>query len=138
MCICIFLYVYVFTKGCIFVSRSVCAGGEWGSVVCLCVEGPGCSPDLAGNCNGPCPVQKTARASHLQAEWPLYPEDINLHLAQQQHEQQDNETCYQHTLCLAVNQNRKCKVFLGSFEYLLFLDELLYIVYLYMIGLIPV
>ena len=41
MCICIFLYMYVFAKGCIFVSLSVCAGGEWGSVVCLCVEGPG-------------------------------------------------------------------------------------------------
>ena len=44
VCICMFLYVYVFTKRCIFVSLSVCAGGEWGSVVCLCVEGPGCSP----------------------------------------------------------------------------------------------
>ena len=43
----IYLYVYVFAKGCIFVSRSVCAGGEWGSVVCLCVEGPGCSPDFS-------------------------------------------------------------------------------------------
>ena len=42
-----FLYVYVFAKGCTFVSLSVCAGGEWGSVVCLCVEGPGCSPDFS-------------------------------------------------------------------------------------------
>ena len=42
-----FLYVYVFAKGCIFVSLSVCAGGEWGSLVCLCVEGPGCSPDFS-------------------------------------------------------------------------------------------
>ena len=33
-----------------------------------------------------------------------------------------------HALCLAVNQNRKYNVFLGSFEYLLFFsDELLYI-----------
>ena len=47
VCICMFLYVYVFTKVCIFVSLSVCAGGEWGSVVCLCVEGPGCSPDFS-------------------------------------------------------------------------------------------
>ena len=47
MCICMFLYVYVFAKGCIFVSLSVCAGREWGSVVCLCVEGPGCSPDFS-------------------------------------------------------------------------------------------
>ena len=31
VCICMFLYV--FAKGCIFVSLSVCAGGEWGSVV---------------------------------------------------------------------------------------------------------
>ena len=41
VCICMFLYMYVFAKGCIFVSLSVCAGEEWGSVVCLCVEGPG-------------------------------------------------------------------------------------------------
>ena len=41
------LCVYVFANGCIFVSLSVCAGGEWGSVVCLCVEGPGCSPDFS-------------------------------------------------------------------------------------------
>ena len=47
VCICMFLYVYVFAKGCIFVSQSVCAGGECGSVVCLCVEGPGCSPDFS-------------------------------------------------------------------------------------------
>ena len=47
MCICMFLYVYVFAKGCIFVSLSVCAGGELGSVVCLCVEGPGCSRDFS-------------------------------------------------------------------------------------------
>ena len=47
VCICMFLYVYVFAKGCIFVSLSVCAGGEWGSVVCLCVEGAGCSPDFS-------------------------------------------------------------------------------------------
>ena len=33
--ICIFLYVYVFTNGCTFVPLSVCADGEWGSVVCL-------------------------------------------------------------------------------------------------------
>ena len=26
---------------------SVCAGEEWGSVVCLCVEGPGCFPDFS-------------------------------------------------------------------------------------------
>ena len=47
VCICMFLHVYVFAKGCISVSLSVCAGGEWGSVVCLCVEGPGCSPDFS-------------------------------------------------------------------------------------------
>ena len=44
VCICMFLYV--FARGCIFVSLSVCAGRESGSVVCLCVEGPGCSPDF--------------------------------------------------------------------------------------------
>ena len=35
-----FLYVYVFAKGCIFVSLSVCAGGEWGSVVCFVCRRP--------------------------------------------------------------------------------------------------
>ena len=47
MCICMFLCVYVFAKWCLFVSLSLCAGGEWGSVVCLCVEGPRCSPDFS-------------------------------------------------------------------------------------------
>ena len=42
-----YLYVCAFARGCQFVSMSVCAGGEWGSVVCLCVEGPGCSPDFS-------------------------------------------------------------------------------------------
>ena len=45
--VCICMFVYVFTKGCVFVSLSVCAGGNWRSVVCLCVEGPGCSPDFS-------------------------------------------------------------------------------------------
>ena len=45
--ICMFLYVYVFTKGCTFEPLSVCAGGKRGSVVCLCVEGLGCSPDVS-------------------------------------------------------------------------------------------
>ena len=31
---------YVFAKGCIFVSLSVCAGGEWGSVVCFVCRRP--------------------------------------------------------------------------------------------------
>ena len=44
----IFVHIYVFAKGCAFVPLSVCAGGEWESVVCLCVEGPGCSPDQLG------------------------------------------------------------------------------------------
>ena len=35
-CICMFLYVYVLAKRCMFVPLSVCAGREWGSVVCLC------------------------------------------------------------------------------------------------------
>ena len=34
---CMFLYVSVFTRGCIFVSLSVCAGREWGvSCVLVC------------------------------------------------------------------------------------------------------
>ena len=39
--------VYVFTKERIFVSLSVCSGRKWRTVVCLCVEGPGCSPDFS-------------------------------------------------------------------------------------------
>ena len=65
VCICMFLYV--FAKGCIFVSLSVCAGGEWGSVVCLCVEGPGCSPDFSWELQWSMASAETARASHIQA-----------------------------------------------------------------------
>ena len=54
--------------------------------------------------------------------------DINLHLGQQQHEQQGDETGYQHAhpawLSIRTGSTR---YFLGSFEYLLFSDELLYI-----------
>ena len=48
--ICVHMYVLVCVcvcQWCIFVSLLVCAGGEWGSVVRLCVEGPGCSPDFS-------------------------------------------------------------------------------------------
>ena len=47
--VCIYMYVLVCVcvhQG-VHVSLSVCAGGEWGAIVCLCVEGPGCSPDFS-------------------------------------------------------------------------------------------
>ena len=80
-----FLYVYVFPKGCTFVSLSVCAGVEWGSVVCLCVEGPGCSPDFSRELqwsmssaekskNKPPDQELNGQLSRSRAEWP-YPED---------------------------------------------------------------
>ena len=47
VCMFMFLYVYVFTKECIFVSLSAYTGREWGSIMCLCEAGPGCSPDLS-------------------------------------------------------------------------------------------
>ena len=40
VCICVYLCVYVFAKWCIFVSLSVCAGREWGSVVCFVCRRP--------------------------------------------------------------------------------------------------
>ena len=65
-----------------------------GGQLCACVQKAlDALQTSAGNCNGPCPVQKMARVSHLQAKWP-YPEDVNLHLGQQQHEQQGDETGY--------------------------------------------
>ena len=92
--ICVHMYVLVSVRqGCTFVSLSVCAGGSGGRL-CACVQKAlDALQTSAGNCNGPCPcpVQKTAEASHLQAKWP-YPEDINLHLGQQQHEQQGDKT----------------------------------------------
>ena len=40
VCICMYLCVYVFAKGCTFVPLSVCAGREWGSVVCFVCRRP--------------------------------------------------------------------------------------------------
>ena len=88
------MFMYVFAKGCIFVSLSVCAGRGMGvSCVLVCRRPWMLSRLQLGTAMGPCPVQKTATASHLQTKWP-YPEDINLHLGQQQHEQQGDETGY--------------------------------------------
>ena len=65
-------------------------------IVCkkyLCVGGHGYSPDFGWELQWSMPSAENSRASHLQAKWP-YPEDINLHLGQQQHEQQGDETGY--------------------------------------------
>ena len=62
-------------------------------------------------------MQKTARASHLQAKWP-YPEDINLHLGQQQHEQQGDEMGYRQAhpawLSIRTGSTRYFKVHLNT------------------------
>ena len=89
--VCICMYLYVFAKGCLFVSLSVCAGGDWGSVVCLSVEGPGCSPDL--ELQWSMSSAENDKSKPPKAKWP-YHEDINLHLDQQQHGQQGSETGY--------------------------------------------
>ena len=65
---------------------------------CLCVGGHGYSPDFGWELQWSMPSAENSRASHLHAEWP-YPQDINLRLGQQQHEQQGNETGYWHTHC---------------------------------------
>ena len=94
-------HVYVLVCVCvgqgvpICVTVSMCRQGSGGQL-CACVQKAlDALQTPAGNCSGPCPVQKTARASHLQAKWP-YPEDIKRHLGQQQHEHQGDETGYQH------------------------------------------
>ena len=95
--ICVHMYVLVCVhQGVhICVTVSMCRPGNGGQL-CACVQKAlDALQTSAGNCNGPCPVQKMARVSHLQAKWP-YPEDINLHLGQQQHEQQGDETGYPH------------------------------------------
>ena len=43
----VFSLVLACVNGYTFVLLSVCAGRESGSVVCLCVEGSGCSPDFS-------------------------------------------------------------------------------------------
>ena len=137
MSVCIYMYVLVCVcvrQGVhICVTVSMCRRGMGVSCVFVCRR-PWMLSRPAGNCSGPCPAQKTARASHLQAKWP-YPEDINLHLGQQQHEQQDDETGYPHGHCAWLSvRTGSTRYFLGSSEYFLVSDELIYI----KIGLIPV
>ena len=140
-CIHIFVHIYVCSCMCMCSPRGahlchcqyVQAGS--GSQLCACVQKAlDALQTSAGNCNGPCPVQKTARASHLQAKWP-YPEDINLHLGQQQHEQQGDETgCRQvHHAWLSVRtgSTRYFQVHLNT--YFFQMNQLL----IYKIGLIP-
>ena len=84
-----------------------------GGQLCACVQKAlDAFQTSAGNCDGPCPVQKTARASHLQVKWPLYPEDLNLDFDQQQQEQQGDETGYRHTcrdwLSIRTGSTRYC------------------------------
>ena len=125
--VCVFLYVYVFAKGCTFVSLSVCAGGEWWSVVCLCVEGPGCFPDFswelqwsmssAENSKSKPPTSRMAiHWRHQPSPWPAAAWAAGWW-----------NRLLTRASCLAVSQNRNYKVFSGSSEYLLFSDELLYI-----------
>ena len=78
------------------VTVSMCRQGV-GSVVCLCVEGPGCSPDFSWQLQWSMSSAE-GNKSKPQAKWP-YPEDIKRHLGQQQHEQQGDETGYQHVHC---------------------------------------
>ena len=125
--ICMFLYVYVFAKECILVSLSVCAGREWGSVVCLCVEGPGCSPDFSWELQWSMSSAENSRSKpptseraipwrHQPSPWPAAAWAAGWW----------NRPSIG-ALCLAVNQNRKYKVLLGSFEcWLLFFQMNIY------------
>ena len=105
LCQCIHVCVHIYFLVCV----CVCQGVHTCVTVSMCRWGVGVSCVLV--CRRPWmlsrlqlgtamvhvhAVQKTARASHLQAKWPD-PEDINLPLGQQQHEQQGDETGYQHT-----------------------------------------
>ena len=97
---CVFSLVLAYVSIYIFVCKYyvlVCVCVRQGVHICVTVSmcrrgvGVSCSDALqtsAWNCSGPCPVQKMARASHLQVKWP-YPQD--LHLGRQQ---QGNETGY--------------------------------------------
>ena len=97
--------VYTYLR--VYVCSCMCMCSPRGAYLCHCqYVGAGVSCVLvcrrhwmlsipAGDRNGPCPVQKTARTSHLQAKGP-YPEDISLPLGQQRHDQQGDEAGYRH------------------------------------------
>ena len=82
VCVCVCQGVHI------YVTVSMCRRGVGVSCVLVCRRPWMLSRLQLGTATVPvqCPVQKTARASHLQAKGP-YPEDIILHLGQQQHEQ---------------------------------------------------
>ena len=80
----------------------------------------------AGNRNGPCPVQKTAEPATYKLNGQTL-KTSTFTLASSSMSSRAMKQAIEHALCLAVNQNRRCKFFLGSFEYLLFSDELFYI-----------
>ena len=126
-CIYMFLYVYVFTKECIFVSLSAYTGGEWGSVVCLCEAGPGCSPDLSWELQWSMSSAENSRSK--PCTYKLNGHALKTPTSTLAKSSMNSSTMKQviDKRIVLVNQNRKCKVFLGSFEYLLYSDELLYI-----------
>ena len=97
--ICMVLYVYVWScapRGAHFICATVSRCRQEVGVSCVLV----CRrPWMLSRLQlGSAMVHVQCRASHLQAKWP-YPEDINLPLGQQQHEQQGDETGYRHIHC---------------------------------------
>ena len=102
----ILFYVHMYVLVCV----CVCQGVHISVTVSMCRQGVGVSCVLVcrrlwmlsrlqlGAAMVHVQCRKQQEQPHLQAKWP-YPEDINLHLGQQQHEQQGSETCYQHTHC---------------------------------------
>ena len=118
---------YVFAKGCTFVSLSVCAGRGWGSVVCLCVEGPGCSPDFSWELQWSLSSAENSKSkpptSWMAIHWRHQPSPWS---AAAWAAGQRNRLSTRAS-CLAVNQNRKYKVFLGWSEYSLFFQINCYI-----------
>ena len=111
-CICKFLYVYVFTKGCLFVSLSVCAGREWGSVVCR-------RPWMLSRLQlGTAMVRVQCRKQQEQANYKLNGHTLKtstVTLASSSMSIRATKQVINMCTVLGCHQNRQYKVFLGSF-----------------------
>ena len=112
----------------ICVTVSMC---RWGSVVCLCVEGPGCSPDFSWELQW---SMSSAEKQQEQATYKLNGHNLKTSTFTLASSSMSSRAIKQaidtYISCLAVNQNRKYKVFLGSSEFLLLSDELCVCVYI--------
>ena len=99
--------------------------GSGGQLCASCVEGPGCSPDFSWELRWSMSSAENSRNKpptswmaipwrHQPSPWPAAAWAAGRW-----------NRLSTRALCLAVYQNRKYMVFLGSFEYFLFSDEML-------------